>query len=152
MHAATAAAATAGRQIRQLFRDMRTDTPAKRVIVPAPSQAAAGRAARASRQRSCKGPTNNRPSADAGAPSFVLFPSMTLLRSTAVRVALLILAAGAGCSTGEPPWAARNQRVIDEHTVAGRTRELPPVTVPLALVAGTPVERSALPSITIAPG
>jgi gluconolactonase len=66
--------------------------------------------------------------------------------------ALLMAAAAAGCSGGTPAWADRNQRVIDEHQVAGRTRELPRVTVPLALAAGSPVERTALPSITIAPG
>ena len=58
----------------------------------------------------------------------------------------------AGCGHPESSWTARNQRVIDEHTVTGRTRELPPVSVPLALAEGVPVERRALPTITIAPG
>ena len=58
----------------------------------------------------------------------------------------------AACSTQGPPWADRNQRVIDEHQVTGRTRELPRVSVPMGLDAGVPVERGALPAITLAPG
>ena len=65
---------------------------------------------------------------------------------------LLAAAAAASCSGSEPGWSGRNQRVIDEHRVTGRTRELPRVTVPLALAAGSPVERTALPSVTLAPG
>ena len=57
-----------------------------------------------------------------------------------------------GCSSQEPRWADRNQRVIDQHQVTGRTRELPRVAVPMALADGEPVERTALPNITIAPG
>ena len=58
----------------------------------------------------------------------------------------------AACSTPGPPWADRNQRVIEEHQVTGRTRDLPRVSVPMGLEAGVPVERSALPAITLAPG
>jgi gluconolactonase len=58
----------------------------------------------------------------------------------------------AGCSIDEPSWAARNQRVIDQHEVTGRTRPVPSVRVPMALVDGQPVERSQLPTITVAPG
>jgi gluconolactonase len=57
---------------------------------------------------------------------------------------------GAGDSAAA--WEARNQRVIDEHKITGRTRELPDVSVPMTLVAGEPVERSRLASVTIAPG
>ena len=60
-----------------------------------------------------------------------------------------------GCSgdrPDEPPWRGLNQRVIDEHKVTGRTRELPDVTVPMLLADGEPVERNTLPVITIAPG
>lgn len=57
-----------------------------------------------------------------------------------------------GCARTEPPWAERNQRVIDEHKVTGRSRDVPPVTVPMALTAGEPLERAKLPTITIAPG
>jgi gluconolactonase len=42
--------------------------------------------------------------------------------------------------------------VIDQHRITGRTRELPDVGVPMALLAGEPVERSQLPAVTIAPG
>jgi gluconolactonase len=57
-----------------------------------------------------------------------------------------------GCSGDEPEWTDRNQRVIDQHTLTARTRELPRVTVPMMLAAGEPVERSKLPTVTIAPG
>ena len=40
---------------------------------------------------------------------------------------------------------SRNQRVIDEHKITGRTRELPGVTVPMVLADGEPVERAKLP-------
>jgi quercetin dioxygenase-like cupin family protein len=71
------------------------------------------------------------------------------------RWALLAVAfVTAGCSgnTNEPSWAGRNQRVVDEHKIAGRTRELPDVTVPMVLADGVPVERDRLPTATIAPG
>jgi gluconolactonase len=58
----------------------------------------------------------------------------------------------AGCSSGEPEWVQRNQRVIDEFKVTGRTRELPDVRVPLFLTPGQPVESAALPEATLAPG
>jgi hypothetical protein len=58
----------------------------------------------------------------------------------------------AGCSFDGPSWAARNQRVIDQHKVTGRARPVPSVPVPMALVAGQPVERGRLPAITVAPG
>ena len=57
-----------------------------------------------------------------------------------------------GCSSDEPRWRDVNQRVIDEHEVTGRARELPDVTVPTLLADGEPVERTKLPIITIAPG
>jgi gluconolactonase len=64
----------------------------------------------------------------------------------------------AGCSrdrgsvSADEPWRDLNQRVIDEHKVTGRTRELPAVNVPMLLADGEPVERTKLPVITIAPG
>jgi gluconolactonase len=58
----------------------------------------------------------------------------------------------AGCSSSAPEWAERNQRVIDQGKITGRTRDLPAVSVPMLLQAGAPVERSKLPTITIAPG
>jgi gluconolactonase len=76
---------------------------------------------------------------------------MTVVRRTGAVVTLLGVVL-AGCSRNEPSWAERNQRVVDEHQVAGRMRELPRVAVPVALDAGVPVERTALPTITIAPG
>ena len=69
-------------------------------------------------------------------------------RAALAGVAMIV----AGCSGGGSPWEAINQRVIDQHAIAGRTRELPAVTVPMALVEGDPVERARLPSVTIAPG
>jgi len=58
----------------------------------------------------------------------------------------------AGCADDGPSWAARNKQVIDEHKITGRTRELPPVSIPTVLTDGEPVERARLPVITIAPG
>jgi gluconolactonase len=58
----------------------------------------------------------------------------------------------AGCSSDRPSWADRNQQVLDENNVTGRTRELPPLSVPTVLTDGVPVERASLPVITIAPG
>ena len=58
----------------------------------------------------------------------------------------------AGCGDERPSWADGNQRVIDEHTVTGRTRELPRLSVPTVLADGEPLERGKLPSITIAHG
>jgi gluconolactonase len=69
------------------------------------------------------------------------------VRPTLVGLAILI----AGCSrTGG--WEDRNQRVIDQQKITGRTRELPAVAVPMTLVAGEPVASSQLPRIAIAPG
>src|SRR5688572_21315269 len=58
----------------------------------------------------------------------------------------------AGCSRQEPPWADRNQAVIDANKITGRTRELPDVQVPLALQDGEPVVTANLPKAQIAPG
>jgi gluconolactonase len=91
--------------------------------------------------------------------------NMTLVRSAlglrSGRACLRALAALtlvlAGCSSSKDPvdsapWRDRNQRVIDQHKLTGRTRELPVVSVPMVLTAGEPVERTKLPVITIAPG
>ena len=81
-------------------------------------------------------------------------------RSFRVRAAvagLTIVAAacstfgGSGGPSGEA-WRDVNQRVVDEHKVGGRERDLPAVSVPMTLAAGVPVERSALATVTIAPG
>src|SRR5688500_9852431 len=58
----------------------------------------------------------------------------------------------AACSGGTPSWSDRNQQVIDQYNVTGRTRELPPMSVPTLLAEGEPVERAKLPEITLAPG
>jgi gluconolactonase len=76
---------------------------------------------------------------------------MSVARRGRVVVVALALAA-AGCSSQKPQWSDRNQQVIDQHQVTGRTRELPRVSVPMALADGEPVDSSALPTITIAPG
>lgn len=58
-----------------------------------------------------------------------------------------------GCSRQDSPaWADRNQAVIKEHNVTGRTRELPKVSVPLALADGEPVLAANLPTANFAPG
>ena len=57
--------------------------------------------------------------------------SQAFVRSALVAVAFVT--AGCSGSTNEPSWAGRNQRVIDEHKIAGRTRDLPDVTVPMAV-------------------
>src|SRR5688500_11585527 len=82
---------------------------------------------------------------------------MNLSRSACIRAALATLTfAAAACSTnvGSEDDACRDvhQRVVDQHKGAGRERDLPGVTVPLTLAAGVPVERSALSTVTIAPG
>jgi gluconolactonase len=85
---------------------------------------------------------------------------MNLSRTRPVRAALatltIVVAAcssngGPGGASGEA-WREVNQRVIDEHKVGGREREVPGVTVPMTLAAGVPVERSTLATVTIAPG
>ena len=84
---------------------------------------------------------------------------MNLSRSRPVRAALATLTIavaacssnGGGGASGEA-WREVNQQVIDQHKVGGRERELPAVTVPMTLAAGVPVERSALTTVTIAPG
>ena len=69
-----------------------------------------------------------------------------------MKKALILVLFVAGCSTAEPEWTQRNQRVIDEFKITGRTRELPDVRVPLSLTPGQPVENAALPTATLAPG
>src|SRR6188768_1301909 len=64
-------------------------------------------------------------------------------------VGLLVVSA---CAPGKPEWAAGNQRVIDEHKVTGRARDLPDVSVPNVLAPGVPVESATLPTATLAPG
>jgi len=66
--------------------------------------------------------------------------------------AYLLLFLAAGCTDSRQPWADRNHRVIEEHGITGRTRDLPRVSVPMVLADGEPAERRALPAITIAPG
>jgi gluconolactonase len=78
---------------------------------------------------------------------------MDLLRNRSFRAAVAGLAFTlAGCSGEQPEWADRNQRVIDELGITGRTRELPEVHLPMALADGVPVEGTDLPTIEIAPG
>ena len=78
--------------------------------------------------------------------------SMSSVRRRYLGLASAGLLAVAGCSGGAPEWAAKNQRVIDQHKVTGRTRDLPAVTVPNVLVPGVPVENATLPTATLAPG
>ena len=77
------------------------------------------------------------------------------VRAALVTATMLVAACsgpgGAGGSSDEA-WLDVNQRVIDQHKVAGREREVPGVIVPMTLAAGVPVERSALANVTIAPG
>lgn len=68
------------------------------------------------------------------------------------RLPVVLLVVCAGCADDEPSWVDLNDRVVAEHEVTGRTRELPRVSVPMVLADGMPVERAQLPTITIAPG
>ena len=86
---------------------------------------------------------------------------MNLPRSACVPVlvaALTIVApacssdTGSNGGSGAEPWREVNQRVVDQHKIAGRERDLPDVSVPITLAPGVPVERSALATVTIAPG
>src|SRR5687767_2153835 len=78
---------------------------------------------------------------------------MNLTRSGYLRAGLAVLVLwAAGCSGTGLEWASVNQSVIDQAKVTGRTRELPSVTVPMALGDGAPVEAAKLPTVTIAPG
>jgi gluconolactonase len=80
---------------------------------------------------------------------------MNVASNLCYRFCLLVLASVvAGCSSASsnPPWAAVNKTVIEQSKVTGRTRELPKVTVPMALRDGEPVEAGKLPSATLAPG
>jgi gluconolactonase len=76
----------------------------------------------------------------------------TFVRKAHIRAALAAILLAAGCSSSEPEWVSQNRQVIDQHSITGRTREIPSVTVPMALSPGVPVETSTLPTITIAPG
>ena len=69
-----------------------------------------------------------------------------------VRLLLPLSLVISGCADDSPSWSARNQQVIAEHKIAGRTRDLPRVSVPTVLTDGEPVEGKTLPTITIAPG
>src|SRR5688572_14235045 len=71
-----------------------------------------------------------------------------------IRLAAIagIILAATGCSSSDPAWSARNQAVVDEHKITGRTRKLPKVSVPLALKDGEPVVAADLPKVTLAPG
>ena len=73
-------------------------------------------------------------------------------RARGVCVLVLLPVLCVACADDRPGWEAVNQRVIAEHKVTGRTRELPSLSVPRALTDGVPVERGTLPTITIAPG
>ena len=85
---------------------------------------------------------------------------MNLSRSLVIRAVVATFAivaaacssnGGSGRASGEA-WRDVNQRVIDQHKVGGREREVPDLAVPMTLDAGVPVERSALATVTIAPG
>jgi gluconolactonase len=95
------------------------------------------------------------PSGDAFTSARVLSATLTSVmfgsRRRVLWLLLMVLTAS-GCANERPSWADRNQQVIDTHKVTGRTRELPKVTIPMALSDGEPVERDKLPAITIAPG
>ena len=77
---------------------------------------------------------------------------MARLRNGYLRAALAGVLLVAGCSAESGDWADRNQRVIDEHGITGRTREIPDVDVPMFLSPGRIVENSTLPTVTLAPG
>ena len=74
-----------------------------------------------------------------------------VLSVVAAATCLLAACSSEGGSDGAA-WRDVNQRVVDQHKIGGRERELPDVSVPMTLAAGAPVERSALATVTIAPG
>jgi gluconolactonase len=76
----------------------------------------------------------------------------TRVRSTCMCLVPALLLFAAGCSEKGPKWAARNQQVIEQSKITGRTRELPAVSVPAVLEPGVPVEGAKMPTATIAPG
>lgn len=86
----------------------------------------------------------------------VLFRSKGLGRAagrTPLAVALAAaVSASAACSAPTDAWSARNQKVIADHSVTGRTRTLPSLETPLGLEPGVPVANASLPTATIAPG
>lgn len=57
-----------------------------------------------------------------------------------------------GACAERPDWADRNDSVIAERGLTGRSRDLPAVDVPVALAPGVPVELATLPTAAIAPG
>lgn len=72
-------------------------------------------------------------------------------RRTLLPPSFLLLVVGcAGDAGGD--WGARNQRVIDENGITGRTRDIPALEVPNVLAPGQPVEMATQPVATIAPG
>src|SRR5688572_23293086 len=73
-------------------------------------------------------------------------------RTRGIRWLIVLALAAGGCADSSPSWTDRNQRVIDEHKVTGRTRDLPPLSVPTILADGEPLEREKLPAVAIAPG
>ena len=80
-----------------------------------------------------------------------------MMKNPSRGLCLLVFVGGvgtgiAGCAIDEPSWMARNQSVIDESQVTGRTRELPTVEVPTALAAGEPEVAADLPVAELAPG
>ena len=80
---------------------------------------------------------------------------MNMIRKEYYGFGLVMLASiVAGCSSASsnPPWAVLNKKVIEQSKVTGRTRELPQLTVPIALRDGEPVEAGKLQSATLAPG
>jgi len=79
---------------------------------------------------------------------------MSLLCGRYFRAGVAVLTLTlAGCSSGnKAPWAAANEKVIEQGKVTGRSRELPSVNVPRLLGDGEPVEASKLSTAMIAPG
>jgi gluconolactonase len=77
--------------------------------------------------------------------------ALPLRRHGFVSAALAGLLVTVGCSSG-PEWASRNQSMIDQHKVTGRTRDLPALTVPMKLAPGEMAAGTTFPTATIAPG
>src|SRR5690606_954952 len=79
-------------------------------------------------------------------------PGRRWCRARAALPLMLLPVIAAGCGGDTSSWAGRNSRLVETHKLAGRTRELPPLSVPTVLADGEPVDRGSLPTITIAPG
>ena len=72
------------------------------------------------------------------------------LKSFALLVSGAVLFVFTSCST-QPPWKGLNEKVINEHKIQGRERQIPHTEVIPSLDPGKVYSSKELPSIKIAP-